>query len=131
MPRRRRLYANCQLILYELRPNSPGGGYMPTTTRRRLYANCQLILYELRPNCPGGGYMPRRRRLYANKNKNAVSRSDPLQGSDKKRGNLDVVYFLPINSNFSRCCKEAIGENVASANAEFVRRRPILMTDGR
>ena len=23
--------------------------------RRRLYANCQLILYELRPNCPGGG----------------------------------------------------------------------------
>ena len=43
MPRRRRLYANCQLpvelILYELRPNSPGGGYMPTTIRRRLYAN--------------------------------------------------------------------------------------------
>ena len=34
---------------------------------------------------PGGGYMPRtiRRRLYANKTQNAVSRSDPLQGSDK------------------------------------------------
>ena len=43
MPRLRRLYANCQLpvelILYELRPNSPGGGYMPTTTQRRFYAN--------------------------------------------------------------------------------------------
>ena len=34
---------------------------------------------------PGGGYMPTtiRRRLYANKTLNAVSRSDPLQGSDK------------------------------------------------
>ena len=43
MPRRRRLYANCQLpvelILHELRPNSPGGGYMPTTIRQRLFAN--------------------------------------------------------------------------------------------
>ena len=86
MPRRRRLYANCQLpvelILYELRPNSPGGGYMPTTIRRRLYANwystnsdltvpaeviCHFPLqlaYELRPkwsNKTGGGYMPRTR----------------------------------------------------------------------
>ena len=38
----------------------------------------------------------------------------------KKKGNLDVVYFLPINSNFSRCCKEAIGENVASANMLYI-----------
>ena len=83
MPRRRRLYANCQLpvelILYELRPNSPGGGYMPTTIRRRLYANwystnsdltvpaeviCHFPLqlaYELRPKWS-------RRRLYAKNN---------------------------------------------------------------
>ena len=91
MPRRRRLYANCQLpvelILYELRPNSPGGGYMPTTIRRRFYA---ISYYNSPMNSdlsgPGGGYMPRtiRRRLYAKtKTQNAVSRSDPLQGSDK------------------------------------------------
>ena len=88
MPRRRRLYANCQLpvelILYELRPNSPGGGYMPTTIRRRLYANWYSTNSDL--TVPSGGYMPTtiRRRLYAKtKTKNAISRSDPLQGSDK------------------------------------------------
>ena len=76
-----------------------GGGYMPR--RRRLYANCQLpvelILYELRPNSPGGGYMPTtiRRRLYAKtKTKNAVSRSDPLQGSDNHHTTLMSQFSL-------------------------------------
>ena len=45
----------------------------------------ELILYELRPNSHGGGYMPTRRRLYAKTCQKAVSRSDPLQGSDKNR----------------------------------------------
>ena len=65
MPRRRRLYANCQLpvelILYELRPNNPGGGYMPTTIRRRLYAishyNSPMNSDLSGPRQHGGGYM--------------------------------------------------------------------------
>ena len=107
MPRRRRLYANCQLpvelILYELRPNSPGGGYMPTTIRRRLYANwystnsdltvpaeviCHFPLqlaYELRPkwsNNHGGGYMPRTRTKV------------PFLGRTLYRGPTKIIFKL-------------------------------------
>ena len=42
-----------ELILYKLRPNSPGGGYMPTR-RRRLYAKT----VEVKCQQGGGGYMP-------------------------------------------------------------------------
>ena len=95
MPRRRRLYANCQLpvelILYELRPNSPGGGYMPTTKRRRLYANWYSTNSDLTVPAEvicqqqyGGGYMPiancQLNWYYTNSDLtdlNAVSRSDP------------------------------------------------------
>ena len=63
----------------------------------------ELILYELRPNSPGGGYMPRGRRLYAKHFQIAISRSDHLQGSEKnyrtqkaseKKENLQKIYQM-------------------------------------
>ena len=90
--------------------------------RRRLYANCQLpvelILYELRPNSPSGGYMPKRRRLYAISHYNSPMNSDlsgarylpkcrfqvgPSKGADNKLRWVPVGKDSPPIGTSAKC----------------------------